>query len=96
MNIGINSLKNSMLETVKKCGSKNTDNKVSNVEETNVVKSLIEESGNTEKRQTFRFNKDQVQWISYLIDKHGDDFKVCNGMVWCIQGRGKRDPLTSG
>ena len=30
---------------------------------------------NANKKQTFRFPKEQVRWITYCIDKHGDDFK---------------------
>ncbi len=27
-------------------------------------------------KPTFRFPKEQVRWITYCMDKHGDDFKV--------------------
>ena len=41
-----------------------------------VVQSLQDESESTTPQQTFRFTKEQVKWISYLIDKHCDDYQV--------------------
>jgi hypothetical protein len=41
-----------------------------------VVQSLQEECESTKPQQTFRFTKEQVRWISFLIDNHGDDYKV--------------------
>ena len=43
-----------------------------------VVKSLQEESESTKPQQTFRFTKEQTNWITYLLDKYGDDFQVNN------------------
>ena len=38
---------------------------------------------NANKKQTFRFAKEQVRWITYCMDKHGDDFKgVRNYLNW--------------
>ena len=28
------------------------------------------------RKQTFRFPREQVRWLSYCLDKHGDDFKA--------------------
>ena len=28
------------------------------------------------KKSNFRFTSEQVKWISYCMDKHGDDFKA--------------------
>lgn len=28
------------------------------------------------KKSNFRFTKEQVKWITYCLDKHGDDFKA--------------------
>lgn len=41
-----------------------------------VVKSLQEESESTKPQQTFRFTKEQTNWITYLLDKYGDDFQA--------------------
>ena len=41
-----------------------------------VIKSLQAECDSTKPQQTFRFTKEQVKWISYLMDKHHDDFQV--------------------
>merc|ERR1712150_241361 len=43
-----------------------------------VVKSLQEESESTKPQQTFRFTKEQTNWITYLLDKYGDDFQCKN------------------
>ena len=42
-----------------------------------VIKRLEAEAAeaHANKKQTFRFPKEQVRWITYCIDKHGDDFK---------------------
>ena len=38
---------------------------------------------NANKKQTFRFPKEQVRWITYCMDKHGDDFKgLRNYLNW--------------
>ena len=49
-----------------------------------VVKSLQEESESTKPQQSFRFTKEQTKWITYLLDKHGDDFQVnaSNSLGW--------------
>ena len=44
--------------------------------ESRVVTTLKEECESTKGEQTFRFTEEQVKWISYLIDKHVDDFQV--------------------
>ena len=41
-----------------------------------VIKSLQAECDSTKPQQTFRFTKEQVKWISYLMDKHHDDYQV--------------------
>ena len=28
------------------------------------------------RKQTFRFPREQVRWLSYCLDKHGDNFKA--------------------
>merc|ERR1719270_589363 len=57
-------------------------NKVA-VEEVNTVKvtktdvlSQLEEEANVEAKPTFRFTPTQVQLITYMMDKHGMDFKA--------------------
>merc|ERR1711872_989423 len=57
-------------------------NKVA-VEEVNTVKvtkpdvlSQLEAEANVEAKPTFRFTPTQVQLISYMVDKHGMDFKA--------------------
>ena len=47
---------------------------------TEVIKRLeaqVSEAENN-KKSNFRFTPDQVKWITYCLDKHGDDFKVNN------------------
>ena len=63
-----------MLKTLKE--THQNDLEEGSLQESEVVKSLTEECESTEKRQVFRFTKEQIRWISYLMDKHGDDFKV--------------------
>ena len=63
-----------MLKTLKE--THQNDLEESSLPESEVVKSLTEECESTEKKQVFRFTKEQIRWISYLMDKHGDDFKV--------------------
>merc|ERR1712098_716263 len=57
-------------------------NKVA-IEEVNLVKitkpdvvSQLEAEANVEAKQTFRFTPTQVQLISFMMDKHGMDFKA--------------------
>ena len=42
-----------------------------------VIKRLEAEAAeaHANKKQTFRFPKEQVRWITFCMDKHGDDFK---------------------
>merc|ERR1711860_161956 len=49
-----------------------------NSAKTEVIKRLeaqVSEAENN-KKSNFRFTPDQVKWITYCLDKHGDDFKV--------------------
>ena len=60
---------------------KDMENKSININKkvSKVVQSLQEEcekEESTKQKQTFRFTKEQVRWISYLIDNHGDDYQV--------------------
>jgi len=43
-----------------------------------VIKRLEAEAAeaHANKKQTFRFPKEQVRWITFCMDKHGDDFKA--------------------
>ena len=43
-----------------------------------VVKELQKEAESIQKRQTFRFSKEEVKFITFMLDKHGDDFKAMN------------------
>ena len=63
-----------MVKTLKE--THQNDLEEASLPESEVVKSLTEECESTEKRQVFRFTKEQIRWISYLMDKHGNDFKV--------------------
>ena len=45
-------------------------------ETSEVVRELEEEVAKMPKRQTFRFSKEEVRWITGMMDRHGDDFKV--------------------
>ena len=50
---------------------------------TEVIKRLeaqVSEAENN-KKSNFRFTPDQVKWITYCLDKHGDDFKVNNTVI---------------
>ena len=47
-------------------------------EKTEVIKRLEAQVSEAEgaKKSNFRFTPDLVKWITYCLDKHGDDFKV--------------------
>lgn len=51
--------------------------KVDNVK-SEVIKRLEAEAAEAEsnRKPTFRFPREQVRWLAYCLDKHGDDFKV--------------------
>ena len=44
--------------------------------ESEVVRELEASAAAVEKKQTFRFSSDEVKWIEYMMEKHGDNFKV--------------------
>merc|ERR1711997_9566 len=49
----------------------------SKVTKPHVVESLEKESlENQPKKQNFRFSREQVRWISSMMDKHGQDYKA--------------------
>ena len=54
------------------------ENLSENTEKTEVIKRLEAQVSEAEssKKSSFRFTPDQVKWITYCLDKHGDDFKV--------------------
>ena len=59
----------------------NTTKNVHNAKEktplnSKVLKGLQQQCESTKAQQTFRFTKEQVQWISYIIDTHVDDYQV--------------------
>ena len=66
-----------MLEKLKPKHITNTNDQTKSiVTESKVVETLKQECESTTGYQTFRFTKEQVQWISYLMDTHVDDFQV--------------------
>ena len=68
------SIKQEMVERIS--GSKKTSSKT--CEKSEVIKRLEAEVSKAEasKVSKFRFTKEQVKWITYCIDKHGEDFKA--------------------
>merc|ERR1711963_416527 len=54
------------------------DSKKENTEKSEVIRRLEAQVTEAEKnkKSTFRFTPDQVRWITYCLDKHGDNFKV--------------------
>merc|ERR1712141_125580 len=68
--------KKASTETIEKNEAENT--KTPRKRETSVIKRLEAEAAeaNANKKQTFRFPREQVRWLSYCLDKHGDNFKA--------------------
>ena len=69
------SVKTTMIEKINPANVNNISKEKKNLV-TKVVKSLQEESESTKPQQTFRFSKEQTRWITYCLEKHGDDFQV--------------------
>merc|ERR1712243_534202 len=68
------SVKTTMIEKMNPANVNNISKEKKNLV-TKVVKSLQEESESTKPQQTFRFSKEQTKWITYCLEKHGDDFR---------------------
>ena len=64
-------VKNSEVKSSTKC-------QVSEDVKSEVIKRLESEALKAEQSKVskFRFTKEQVKWITYCLDKHGDDFKA--------------------
>ena len=58
--------------------SKSNDDKVPESKQSEVIRRLEAEAAEAEANQKpkFRFSTEQVRWITYCVDKHGDDFKA--------------------
>jgi predicted DNA binding CopG/RHH family protein len=46
------------------------------VEESEVVRKLRADVASYEKKNNFRLPAEDVRWVTEMMDKHGDDFKV--------------------
>ena len=72
------STKATLIEKAKKSLPVKEDKPTENPGKSEVIKRLeaqVSEAENN-KKSNFRFTPDQVKWITYCLDKHGDDFKV--------------------
>ena len=62
-------------EREEKQRTKNEETK--NGKDTEVIRALELEANNEDgRRKTFRFSKEDVRFITYMMERHGDDFKV--------------------
>ena len=71
------STKKSMVKKMKKMKNGSNDDVANKVQVTRpeVVEKLVQEA-NVERKQNFRFSSQQVKFITYMMDKHGDDYEA--------------------
>lgn len=69
------SLKETLMEKVANIPKKVSENSSQTSEVIKRLEAQVSEAEAT-KVSKFRFTSEQVKWITYCIDKHGDDFKA--------------------
>ena len=71
------STKKSMVKKMKKMKNGSNDDVANKVQVTRpeVVEKLVQEA-NVERKQNFRFSSQQVKFITYMMDKHRDDYEA--------------------
>lgn len=67
-----------LIARAKKCADFPDEPIEENSIQSEVIKRLEDEAAEAEAnlKPTFRFTREQCRWITYCLDKHGDDFKA--------------------